>query len=86
VVMSSSEEKLIVADISDAFYRVKKRNGYLFPKPLSITPYSVLNEMSRKGITSWDQIHRFGTQNKEGLSRVTLLVCDQLKREIEDQM
>lgn len=81
--MSSSEEKLSVADIYEAFHRVREENPYLFPKALVITPESILGEMHRKGVVSWDQIQTFDHLNPEGLSRVGQLVCVELKKELE---
>ncbi len=81
--MSSSEEKLAVADIYVEFDRVRKQNGYLFRGGL-VTLQSVLREMRRKGVDTWDQIQTFDHQNQEGLSKVTQLVCAELKKELEE--
>lgn len=85
--MSSSEEKLSVADSHEAFNRVREeeQNRYLFRGGL-VTPESVLSEMRRKGIDSWDQIQMFDRLNRSGFSRVTQLVATELQKEIEGSM
>ena len=82
--MSSSDGNLIVADIHEAFNRVKEeeKNRYLF-RGGRVTPEAVLSEMRRKGIDSWDQIQMFDRLNRSGFSRVTQLVATELQKEIE---
>ena len=83
--MSSSDGKLIVADLYEAFSRARAECRDVFPKNL-VTPEAILSEMRRKGVDSWDQIQRLGHLNRSDWSRATFLVVAELQKEIEGSM
>ena len=83
--MSSSKDKLIVADIDKAFSRARAECRDVFPKNL-VTPEAILSEMRRKGVDSWDQVQEFDHLNRISLSRATFIVVAELQKEIEESM